>query len=154
MKEPIQTTRSQLLPARIKGLARSFRQGFSLVEAMVSLLVLFAVMGGLIPVFMTWRINTVNNTIKTGAIAISQQILDELRQDPNVDAWASSGTVTVMPSGKSIAPISYNSKTYNASITYCATAGYCNARTRHVKLEVSHNAKPIYIIETVFTKFE
>ena len=129
-------------------------QGFTLLEAMVSLLVLFAMMAGLLPVFMSWRLSTINNTIKTGAIAISQQILDELRQDPDVDTWASSGTVTQKPSGESINSIEYGGKTYNASITYCNNSDYCDTKTRQITLQVNHNQNSIYTIETVYTKLE
>lgn len=129
-------------------------QGFSLLEAMVSLLVLFAMMAGLLPIFMSWRISTINNSIKTGAIAISQQILDELRQDSNVNSWSNSGSETSLPSGRSIASIDYEGKTYNASISYCTNSSFCDLYTRHVTLDVSHNNDTIYSIQTVYTNFE
>lgn len=130
-------------------------EGFTLLEAMVSLLVLFAMMAGLLPVFMSWRLTTINNTIKTGAIAISQEILDELRQDEDVNAWDSSNTaLSVKPSGESIAAIDYGGKTYNASLTFCEVAAYCDANTRHVTLAVSHNNDTIYTIRTVYTSFD
>ncbi len=129
--------------------------GFTLLEAMVSLLILFAIMAGLLPIFMSWRLNTINNSIKTGAIAISQQILDELRQDNSVSSWDDSNTaLTVKPSGESIAVIDYGGRTYNASLTYCAEAVYCDTNTRHVTLEVSYNNDTIYTIKTVYTSFD
>lgn len=131
------------------------REGFTLLEAMVSLLVLFAMMAGLLPVFMSWRLTTINNTIKTGAIAISQEILDELRQDKNISTWDQSNTaLTVKPSGESIEAINYGGKTYNASLTYCAISDYCDTNTRHVTLAVSHNNETIYTIQTVYTAFD
>lgn len=129
-------------------------QGFTLLEAMVSLLVLFAIMAGLIPVFMSWRLTTINNNIKTGAIAISQQILDELRQEKDVSGWDNSNTaLDVKPSGESLASIDYGGKSYSASLTYCA-AGHCDTNTRDVTLRVNYNNDTIYTIQTVYTSFD
>ena len=128
--------------------------GFSLLEAMVSLLVLLAMMAGILPVFMSWRLSTIQNSIKTGAISISQEILDELRQDPNVSGWDSSGSQTKMPSGESIASIEYEGRTFNASLTYCSNSQFCSTSTRQITLDVSHNNETIYSIETVYTEFE
>ena len=128
--------------------------GFSLIEAAVSLLVLFAMLSGLIPAFLTSRLNTVNNSIKTGAIALSQQILDELRQDPDIETWPNSGTLTMLPSGESIETLNYEDRSYNADLTYCSDTDKCNEKTRQISLEIRHNNNIVYTIETVYTRFE
>ena len=129
-------------------------QGFTLMEAMVSLLVLFAIMAGLVPTFMSYRLNTINNDIKTGAIALSQQILDELRQDENVDTWPDTGTLTTLPSGTAIDSLTYSGRSYNAQLTYCSDSARCNDSTRQVTIEISHNDSSIYTIESVYIQFD
>lgn len=122
-------------------------QGFSLLEAMVSLLILFAMMAGLLPVFMTWRLNTVNNRIKTGAIAISQQVLDQLRQNANnVADWATDGTETDT--------FEYEGREYTTQITYCNDDSRCSNTSRQVQLEVIYNNDTVYTIETVYASFD
>jgi prepilin-type N-terminal cleavage/methylation domain-containing protein len=129
-------------------------QGFTLLEVMVSLIILLAIVGGVMPVFLSYHLSTINNDIKTGAIALSQQILDELRQEKNVDAWATTGTVTTTPGGTAIGSMSHSGKTYNAQITYCANTTFCNDTTRQVVLEIRHNNRTIYTVETIYTKLD
>lgn len=129
-------------------------KGFSLLEVMVSLLILLAIMGGLLPVFVTYRLTTVNNDVKTGAIAVSQEILDELRQDPTVEDWPDTGTLTETPNGTNISAISHSNKNYTAEISYCSDDTLCNDTTRQVTLEINHNDRTIYTIQTVYTQLE
>lgn len=128
-------------------------QGFTLVEALVALLILFAMMAGLIPTFMTYRLNTINNDVKTGATALSQQLLDELRQNQAVETWPDTGTVTTLPTGTVINTLSYNGRDYNAQLTYCSDSDKCNDTTRQVTITISHNNNSIYSIESIYTQF-
>lgn len=128
-------------------------QGLTLVESVVSLLIFFVALAGIVPIFLNSALATINNEKKTAAVAISGQILDELRQFDTADL-PSSNTVTSLPSGTSIANVSYMGKTYNPTITYCQNTTYCDANSRHIKIQVSHNGQSIYEAETVFTRLE
>lgn len=136
--------------------------GLSLVEALAALTIFLVVLGFMIPMFANQRLSTINNEIETGAIAVSQQILDRLRQ-ADIGALPSSGTVTTLPllSGQSVADsitsVTQMGKPYSAAISYCPntpTDNYCNSNARHIKVQVSYNAQVIYTVETVYTRFQ
>ncbi|NJK41160.1 MAG: type II secretion system protein [Acaryochloridaceae cyanobacterium SU_2_1] len=124
----------------------SNEQGLTLVESVVSLLIFFIAMAGIIPIFLNYSLATINNEKRTAAIALTGQVLDGLRQT-DTDTLPSSGTVTMTP-------ITYMGKTYTPTITYCQTTTYCDANSRHVKVQIAHNNQSVYETETVFNKFE
>ncbi len=129
----------------------SDQQGFTLVETMVSLVIFLAVLGGLLPVLVTSRISALENNIETGAIAVSQQILDRLRQ---VD-------VTTLPNAGSTTEVVQFEQTgnnYRATINYCQNAAFCDANSRHIQVSIDLDGNPdpdpVYEVETVYTRFE
>lgn len=93
---------------RIKN--RNFPQseiGFSLVEALVALLIMTIVFSVAGPLFINQRLQNINSEIRTGAIALSQQILDALKQvDPST--IPKSGSVTLNTNLTSSAPSTSN----------------------------------------------
>ncbi|KJH72234.1 type IV pilus modification PilV family protein [Aliterella atlantica] len=146
-------------------------QGLSLVEALVGMTIFLITLAFMIPLLATNQFNTINREIKTGAISVSQRILDEFRQSLDqlpADEWATklplSGTETKLPlpypSGTDISSITELGKTYSAKIIYCevispaTTNPNCDANTRQIKLQVNYNGQPIYTVETIYTKFQ
>lgn len=145
--------------------------GLTLAEALVAMTIFLITLAFMIPLLANNQINTINREIRTGAISVSQRILDEFRQ--SIDAlpaedWATklplSGTETKLPlpypSGTDISSITELGKTYSAKIIYCevvspaTTNSICDANTRQIKLQVNYNGQTIYTVETVYTKFQ
>lgn len=131
------------------------QEGFTLIESLVAMLMLLATLGGLIPVFMSYRLAAIDNQIKTGAIAVAQKKLDEIRQTPWDD----------LPTGTSVNSVTttenHMGKDYSAVRTYCPNGpvgnsliGQCDAETKAIRIEVLYDTREILEIETVYTKFE
>jgi type II secretory pathway pseudopilin PulG len=146
---------------------RKSNQGFTLVEAVVGMVMFAAAAAGLVPLIMVSRAATLQSDSRIGAIAVSQQIMDSLRQ-ADTTSLPSSGTVTTLPNqnADSIASLPYKGKTYSATITYCETSTYCDTATRHIKVKVYQDgdtatiptrpsdAKPIYQLETIYARLQ
>lgn len=141
--------------------------GLTLVEALAALVIFMTVLGFMIPLFANQRLDTINNEIKTGAVALSQEILDQVRQAP-INTLppippSLSATTTDLPlllgqtTATSVGTITKMGKSYNATIFYCPdtpTDIYCNSNARHIKVQVSYNDKIIYTVETVYTQLQ
>ncbi|WP_299406842.1 type II secretion system protein [Acaryochloris sp. IP29b_bin.148] len=131
-------------------------QGLTLVEAVVSILIFFIALAGIVPISLNYSLAAIRNEQRTGAIAMSQQILDELRQVDASTLPDGNTTLTTLPSGESLTDVPLMGKEYSSQITYCQTssASYCDANSRHIKIEVLRDGQSIYEVETVYTKFE
>lgn len=129
-------------------------KGLTLVEAVVSILIFFIALGGIVPVSLNYSLAAIRNEQRTGAIAISQQILDELRQVDIRTLPSGNTTVIKLPSGEPL-PHSVMGRDYSSQITYCETANanYCTSDSRHIKVEVLKDGRSIYEVDTVFTHF-
>jgi type II secretory pathway pseudopilin PulG len=144
---------------------RRRNRGFSLVEAVVGMVMFASVAAGLLPVILISRTFSLQGDSRIGGIAIAQQTMDSLRQIDSVNL-PSSGTVTTLPSGDSIANLPYKGKIYSATITYCEISTYCDTTTRHIKVKVYQdgdtaatptrpaNAKPVYQLETIYARLQ
>lgn len=75
--------------------------GLTLVEALVAMTVFLITLGFMIPLIANHQVNTIRKEIDTGAVSVSQRILDELRQT-DIAYVPSSGTKTALPSGTDI----------------------------------------------------
>ncbi len=130
----------------LKELRFAARPGFSLVESIVALTVLAVILGALIPAMAQGvRVNS-QNEIRTGAVAVAQQEVDNLRALPSA-SWPASGTTTNIATGTT---------TYSSRLTYVP---YCEGATcfvgaRLVTVEVLHNGRPHYRVQTVFTALD
>jgi type II secretory pathway pseudopilin PulG len=153
--------------------------GFTLVEAMVGLVMFAAALGGLVPLIMVSRAYTLKSDSRIGATAVAQQIMDTLRQQ-DVAQLPNSGTATTLPttSQDSLAALPYKGKIYSATITYCQDKTYCandpqgKPDTVHLIVNVYQDGNtsttptrtcsatgradqsgcPVYQLETVYTK--
>lgn len=130
--------------------SRQREQGLTLVEAVVSMLIFFIALAGIVPVFLNYTISTINNEKRTAAIAVAQQVIDGLRRE-NITTLSANPNVT---STEVLDDIPYMGKTYTPTVTYCQNTEHCGLNSRHILLQVSHDGNEIYQAETVFTKFE
>ena len=62
-------------------LPKQIEAGFSLIEATTALVIISVTFGFALPIFISQRVQNINSEIRTGAIAISQQILDAMRTE-------------------------------------------------------------------------
>jgi Tfp pilus assembly protein PilV len=120
------------------------RAGFTLVEAIVALVFLAVVLMALLPAFANnMHVNTTSE-IRSGAVAVAQQEVDNLRA---ADTWAASPIERNVVTG---------SGTYQSRLThqpYC-DGGSCFAGARDVTIEVRHNGTLYYRARTVFTSLD
>jgi Tfp pilus assembly protein PilV len=139
-------------------------QGLTLVETMVALLIFLATLAGVVPVYMSYRLQTLKNPVRTGAVAVSQQIMDKLRQS-EIDKLPSSGVEeSTSSTGIKLTDIAaYDNKKFNAKIYYCEkpAAALCDAKSRHIRVAVFQafsngtvGDSPVYEVSSIFTKFD
>jgi Tfp pilus assembly protein PilV len=136
-----------------RSVSGSSQKGLTLIEAIIATLFFGVTVSVVLPGFMNFQTSTLRNEGELGAVAVSQQILDELRR-VEVTSLPSSGTTTTLPSGASTTKL-YLGKEYSAAISYCPRIPTdCDANTRQIQVQVSLHGKPIYTVETLFAKFE
>jgi type II secretory pathway pseudopilin PulG len=144
--------------------------GITLVETMVSLLIFLAVLAGIVPAYMTYRLQSIRNPVRIGAVSVSQQILDEIRQVRDVNTLPNDGLVktTTAPSPRNtdLTNLTAYGKNYSAQLIYCETipvdkSNYCSLNARYIHVLIFQrfsngtvSTNPVYQVSTVYTKFE
>jgi type II secretory pathway pseudopilin PulG len=144
--------------------------GITLVETMVSLLIFLAVLAGIVPAYMTYRLQSIRNPVRIGAVSVSQQILDEIRQVRDVNTLPNDGLVktTTAPSPRNtdLTNLTAYGKNYSAQLIYCETipvdkSNYCSLNARYIHVLIFQrfsngtvSTNPVYEVSTVYTKFE
>lgn len=137
--------------------------GLTLVETIVSLLVFLAVIAGIVPAYLTYRLQALQNPVRTGAVAVSQQVMEDIRQITAVNDLPKSGSSdqTPAPKNNSLDNLSAYGKTYSAKIYYCEKATFCDTNSRYIRVAVfqkfgdgSLSSAPVYEVSTIYTKFE
>ena len=73
------------------------QQGFGLAEAVVSLVILGVVLAALLPAFANNIAIDTTTDLRTGAIAVAQEVLDELRAESQ--AWPATGSSQTVDTG-------------------------------------------------------
>ncbi|MBS3933627.1 MAG: prepilin-type N-terminal cleavage/methylation domain-containing protein [Truepera sp.] len=119
-------------------------KGFTLIEAVIAVAILAIILASVIPAFVNYlNINTASE-VRTGAVAVAQRLLDDLRA---VSAWPPSGTVTTVATGQ---------RAYSAILTHSqfCYGGRCFSGARRVRVEVSYAGRTYYQVETVFTQLD
>jgi prepilin-type N-terminal cleavage/methylation domain-containing protein len=138
------------------------KQGFTLIETIVGMLIFLIASLAIVPVFFSYKAATIRNDGKVGAIAISQQIMDSLRQMDVRDIPSTGTNVPNLPNGDLISDLNFKGKRYAATITYCENASYCEstatASSRHLNVKVYNygttSQPPVFQLETVYTRLQ
>lgn len=128
-------------------------QGFTLIETIVSLVIFLTILGFMVPMFANQRLNTLQREIEMGAVAISQEIMDELRR-VDISTLPSTGSTTTLPSGLSTTSVDRSNKGYSATIFYCENATYCGSEARHIRVQVRHHGQTVHQVETVYSRIQ
>lgn len=122
------------------------RAGFSLIEAIIAIVIVGIVLAGVVPAFVSnLRINT-DNEARTGAVAAAQTVLDQFRVRPKGD-WPASGSTESVDS---------HGRTYSVLVAYEAfcQGGTCYTGAELIDLEVSYGGRTRYTVSTVFTTLD
>lgn len=140
---PLQGSPGSVVPARPKVPSpEGDERGFGLIEAVIALVLLGVMLTSMIPAMTHYMQINSRAEIRTGAVAVAQQELDALRA---VQTWPTSGSQTSVTIGNAV---------YIATLTheqFCDVGG-CYAGARLVRMEVTHDGRSLYGVETVFTE--
>jgi Tfp pilus assembly protein PilV len=133
-------------------------QGLTIMESAVAGVIFGITAITLSTIFAQQKMISVESELRTGAVALSQQIFDELRQT-NIGQLPSTGSSVALPSGQDITTMTAMGHTYNAKMYFCENvnngqAVYCDDTTRQVRVEVKFDGREIYEAETVFTSLQ
>jgi prepilin-type N-terminal cleavage/methylation domain-containing protein len=129
--------------------------GMSLLETMVALVIFGSIVSAMMPLFVTFRLSTIKNDIKLGGIAVSQRVLDEIRQE-KISTLPLSGRKEELPSGTSTKSMDYKGTKYRVEIEYCNPSKDCDAATRYIKVSAFHlqGTEPVFQVETIYTQLK
>ncbi len=159
---------------------RQGEAGITLVETMVSLIIFLAVLAGLVPAYVSYRLQSIKNPVRLGAVSVSQQILDEIREVRDVNALPNDGvakttatpstaTLPALPAlrrNTDLTNLTAYGKNYSAEVIYCETTPvntlkeYCTLNSRYIRVKVyqkfsnGNSTNPVYEVSTIYTKFE
>lgn len=128
-------------------------QGFSLVESLAALVILVTVLGFAAPLFMDQRFSNIKSEIRTGAVAASQQILEQTRVDPNLFNPFINPPIPRSDPPRTISSVT-GGHTYEATVHYCENSSFCATNTRHIRVEIKSNGRTVYNVETVYTQLQ
>jgi type II secretory pathway pseudopilin PulG len=157
--------------------SRQGEAGITLVETMVSLIIFSAVLAGLVPAYVSYRLQSIKNPVRLGAVSVSQQILDEIREVKDVNALPDDGvakttatpstpTLPALPAlrrNTDLTNLTAYGKNFSAQVIYCEAtkSNYCRPNTRHIHVLVfqkfsngSVSTNPVYEVSTIYTKLE
>ncbi|AFY38580.1 hypothetical protein Lepto7376_2290 [[Leptolyngbya] sp. PCC 7376] len=131
--------------------------GFSLIESIVSLLIFVITFSLAAPLFVAQQKSNINNEIRTGAVSLSQQVLDNLRLETSLTLGETNES-SISSLGKEY---SYNQfvcsdkPSFNAdSSVSCNTTVDLSNPMRYILLQVEYNEETIYTVETIYTDIQ
>lgn len=120
-------------------------RGFGLAEAIVSLVILGIMLAAMIPAFVGNIAFNTTSEARTGAVAVAQETLDNLRAVG--EEWPASGAVVVDTTSLGI---------YQARITHgqLCDDDQCYDGARRVSVRVTQDGQQLFQVETVFTTLD
>lgn len=120
------------------------QNGFTLLEVLVAMLLFLVVSSTMANTFISHLKHNTDAEVESGAIALAQQRLDELRfLDP----------ATLPTSGATSENESVGGRNYTVETLYCETPAYCiSGNNRHLVVRVNYAGAQIFRTETVYTR--
>jgi type II secretory pathway pseudopilin PulG len=116
----------------------------TLVEALIAVAILGIAVTAVMPAFMSLMDVNTRDEERSGALAATQHVLEELRHDD---------PATMPDSGADpLQLIVIDGREYEVLVRYCTTAAYCGDDSRHLLVEVSYGGREIAAVESVFTR--
>ena len=119
-------------------------RGFSLLESLVAMALLSVLLAGVVPVFFVMLKTNTRNEERSGAVAVAQQSMEQLRQQDPAEMPGSGSTYPQV--------VSVDNRDYEVVNWYCLLPTYCGDDSRHVLIEVNYGGKTIFSAESVYTQ--
>jgi prepilin-type N-terminal cleavage/methylation domain-containing protein len=135
----------------------SDQKGFTLTESLVSMIILSITLTVMFPAFMIFAMENADKRNISDAIALSNNVLDNLRRS----------RITTVPLGNTITTKEYSGKTYRINQYVCVELSNVNTTTptcnnassnsypsRDILIRIEKGSSPhekIYQVETVFS---
>jgi prepilin-type N-terminal cleavage/methylation domain-containing protein len=136
---------------------QSDNKGFTLTESLVSMMILSITLTVMFPAFMTFAMENSNKRNMSDAIALSNNVLDNLRRS----------RITTVPLGNTVTTKEYSGKSYrinqyvcvdlsnvNAATPTCTTTSSDSSPSRDILIRIEKGSSPyeqVYQVETVFS---
>lgn len=119
--------------------------GFSLIEVLISLVLLTVVLSGVIPAFASFSSKNSFSEMRMEAIQAVEMVMDDLRMI-NPNTLPTSGN-----DGSQI--ITVNNHAFNVTTFFCETPAYCSSiNNRHIRVVAERNGLSLYEAQTVYTQ--
>jgi prepilin-type N-terminal cleavage/methylation domain-containing protein len=133
-----------------------YPSGFTLTESLVSMTILSITLTVMFPAFMTFGMENSNKRIMSGAIALSNNVLDNLRRS----------RITTVALGNTVTTQTYSGYSYRVNQYICTSLSNVNATTptcatssntspsRNILVRIQKGSSPyeqVYQVETVFS---
>ena len=117
-------------------------KGAGILEVVIAMAILIIALTALIPSFIYYLRTNTSSEVRTQAIIVAQQVLEELRlKDPASLPTQGQQTITRNQGGRS----------FTVVVNYCQDPSLCSGNARHLVLEVKQGGKRVYEVETVYT---
>ena len=131
--------------------------GFSLIESIVSLLIFVITFSLATPLFVAQQKSNITNEIRTGAVSLSQQVLDNLRLETTLTLGETNES-NITSLGKSYGYSQFvctGKPTVNTDNSVsCDTTVDVSNPMRYILLQVEYNEETIYTVETIYTDIQ
>lgn len=132
-------------------------KGFTLTESLVSLIILTITLSVMLPAFMVFSMENANQRILSGAIALANNTLEDLRRQ-NITTVALGNTQTTQQySGYSYRInqyVCFGLSNTNAASPTCTTTSTNSSPARNILIRIEKGTTPyeqVYSVETVFS---
>ena len=135
----------------------SNQKGFTLTESLVSMMILSIALTMMLPAFMSFAMENADKRNMSDAIALSNNVLDNLRRS----------RITTVPLGNTVTTKEYSGQSYrinqyvcvelsnvNAATPTCTTASSNSYPSRDILIRIEKGSSPyeqVYQVETVFS---
>jgi prepilin-type N-terminal cleavage/methylation domain-containing protein len=132
-------------------------KGFTLTESLVSMMILSITLTVMFPAFMIFAMENADKRNMSDAIALSNNVLDNLRRS----------RITTVPLGNTVTTKEYSGKSYrinqyvcvdlsnvNATTPTCTTTSSNSYPSRDILIRIEKGSSPyeqVYQVETVFS---
>ena len=132
------------------------QQGFSLLEVLIATMILSTALLLNLPALLLFQLQKVEQEIETGAVALSKEVLDDLRVQKSLTPG------TINQTNLSSFGYTYDTTVYICTqtptidtkniVTSCSSTIDPSNPIRYIVLLVKRNNETIYTVQTVFTE--
>ncbi len=128
--------------------------GFSLIESIVSLLIFIVTFSMASPLFVAQQKSNIKNEIQTGAVSLSQQVLDNLRLETSLTLGETNES-SISSLGRNYGYTQFvctdRPTVASDNSVSCDTTVDVNNPMRYILLQIDYNEETIYTVETIYT---